>query len=274
MKSYFRKISGLQIHYRQAGSGKFVFLLHASPRSSKMMEPLMTLLSQQCTLVAPDIPGYGYSDPLKDRPSSVYDYVSNLHELITQFTHLPITLYGTATGAQIAIAYSLTYPEKIKSLFLDNSAHFSDKECSVIMENYFPDFTPQLDGSHLQKIWQHVCDSCIYFPWYDKTDESRIAATLPSVEVIQQIFQDYLIAGANYADAYKVAFKHERAEKVQQLKVNTIIFKWKGSPILKYVNLLLAFDLPKNIKVIETDVQIIKRYEQMKEAIEKAVIEN
>ncbi len=235
MENKFIKINGINIHYRCEGQGNVLVLLHPSPRNSKMMEPLMNLLSPHFFVIAPDMPGYGYSDALPQLIKSLYDYVPYLHTLITHITQSPVRIYGTATGAQLAIAYSLTH-NNVKHLFLDSAAHFEEITCDEILKRYFIDIAEQEDGSHLQKIWNLVCDSCLFFPWYEKNEACRIAKKLPNEKIIQTIVNDYLLAGENYTDAYIVAFKHERVEKVQQLKCNTTIFKWLGSPILKHIN--------------------------------------
>ncbi len=270
MENKFLKIDDVNIHYRCKGSGKVLILLHPSPRNSKMMEPLINLMSSQFFVIAPDLPGYGLSDALPQRVTKVYDYVPYLHTFITSFTKEPIIIYGTATGAQLAIAYSLINSNNVAHLFLDNAAHFEEAECEEILQNYFPDLSEQKDGSHLQKIWNLVCDSCLYFPWYKKDEEHRIGNELPPTNIIQAIVDDYVLAGANYADAYIAAFKHERAEKVQQLTCDTTIFKWLGSPILKHINALIAHEFKENIKLIETSIDMKLRYEVIKETIIKS----
>lgn len=269
MKKDFIKVNEVSFFYRKTGNGPLLFLLHPSPRSSKMTEPLMLLLKDSFTVIAPDLPGYGLSDALPERANTLYDYVPYLNSFIKQFTDKPFSLYGTATGAQLAIAYSLINKDKINHLYLDNTAHFTNEQSDEIVQNYFPDFSTKPDGSHLQLIWQHVCDSCLYFPWYEKKEQNRIGKELPPPAVIQQIVTDYLLAGSNYTDAYKAAFLHERAEKVQELKVNTTIFKWAGSPVLQYIEALLQYSLPENIKVVETPANMQERFLKMKTAITK-----
>jgi pimeloyl-ACP methyl ester carboxylesterase len=268
MKKKFIRIQELDICYRQTGTGPFVFLLHPSPRSNAMMEPLMHLLADCFTVIAWDLPGYGHSSPLPQRADSLYDYTGWLRHFIQHFTHEPITLYGTATGAQLGIAYSLVYGETVRHLYLDNCAHFDDAECERILERYFIDLTPMPDGSHLKMLWQHVCDSCLYFPWYEQDEAHRIAREIPPATTLQAMVNDYLLAGPHYADAYKAAFLHERAAYIQKLKVPATLFKWNGSPLLKYINRLLEHELPENIQVAETPVAMEERYRRMKEIMQ------
>lgn len=257
-------VAGIATHYRQAGTGPVVILLHPSPRSGQLMEPLMGLLAANHMAIAPDTPGYGQSSALPKRPQTMADYLPWLHQFIqTVAGNKPVQLYGSATGAQLAIAYSLAYPQQVRHLFADNCAHFSEADCADILANYFPDLSPQADGSHFLRIAQLVADSCLYFPWYKKEETCRIASVLPPQGVLDAIAADYVRAGAHYADAYIAAFKHERAAHVQALQVPTTIFKWLGSPILRHMERLLAYSMPGNINIIETPAEIGQRLQRM-----------
>jgi pimeloyl-ACP methyl ester carboxylesterase len=267
MEKHFYQCGGVNIFYRKCGKGPFLVLLHPSPRNSRMMEPLMNVLSAQCTCIAPDIPGYGYSEPQPSRATGMNDYVKFLAPFFRDVVPEKFMLYGTATGAQLSIAYALQYPDNLIHLFLDNCAHFTDAECNDILQHYFPDFTPVADGSHLQKIWNFTCNSFLYFPWYDQQDASRIATALPAVEVLQTMAEDCIMAGPHYADAYKAAFLHERVEKLVKLTAPTTVFRWAGSPIKKQMDALLSYSLPANISIVHTAASMSDRYETMRQTI-------
>jgi pimeloyl-ACP methyl ester carboxylesterase len=249
-KAYVTVEKNIQLHYRTIGKGQPIVLFHPSPRSSKMMETLGIMLSKKYRVIMPDLFGYGNSDALPIPISSLYDYVPYLKKAFKALKINELAIYGSATGAQLGIAYALTYPEDVKCLFLDNAAHFSEAESQNMIQNYFPDFTPQYDGSHIEKLWSHVVDSTQYFPWFDKSKPLNFPEA-PAI-VLNDIFKDYLIAGAKYDDAYKAAFLHEKGEHVQKLKVKTLIFNWLQSPLLPYINNLLAMDLPENVEIMET----------------------
>ena len=57
-----------QIHYRAAGYGPPVVLLHDSPRSSVMHAEMLQALAGEFTAIAIDTPGYGHSTPLPSEP--------------------------------------------------------------------------------------------------------------------------------------------------------------------------------------------------------------
>jgi pimeloyl-ACP methyl ester carboxylesterase len=55
------EIDGLRIHYLVAGHGPAVILLHGYAETSLMWRPLMPLLANKFTVIAPDLPGIGDS---------------------------------------------------------------------------------------------------------------------------------------------------------------------------------------------------------------------
>lgn len=267
MKQKFINANGINFHYRIMGSGKPITLLHASPRSGKMLENLGNMLSESFQVIIPDLPGYGFSEAIPQKVENLCEVIPYLNTFFEALNLEKISIYGTATGAQLGIAYSLVHPEKITNLFLDNPAHFSEGEYQDISENYFIDLSPKSDGSHLINLWNHVRDSMMYFPWYDNSEEAQFSKIIPPDAVVADTVKEYLVAGERYHELYRAAFLHERVEKIQQLTVPTVIFKWKASILLKYIDRLLAFELPKNISVVETDKVISERYRKMVEII-------
>ena len=267
MEQKFIIANGIRIHYRQMGRGKPIVLLHASPRSGKMLENLGKMLAETFQVIIPDLPGYGFSEAIPQKVTTLDEVVPYLREFFEALHLNNPSIYGTATGAQLGIAYALKHPMEIKNLFLDNPAHFSEKEYQSISAEYFIDLTPKSDGSHLINLWNHVKQSMMYFPWYDHSEKAQFSKVMPSDAVIADTVEAYIVAGERYDELYRAAFLHERVDKIQQLTVPTIIFKWKGSILLKYINNLLAFELPKNISVVETEKMISERYEKMLEII-------
>jgi len=263
MEQKFIDVKGIKIHYRTSGWGTPIILLHASPRSGKMLEKFGDMLSNHFNVIIPDLPGYGYSESIPQKVTMMDDVVPYLKDFISGIHLKKPYIYGTATGAQLGIAFALKHANEMKCLYLDNPAHFSEEEYNQISENYFIDLTPKENGSHLQNLWNHVRDSMIYFPWFDHSQKSQFSSVEPSSSVISEIANEYLVAGIRYDELYRAAFLHERVEKIQQLTVPTIIFKWRASILLKYIDRLLSFQLPDNVKIVETEKDILERYKKM-----------
>ena len=79
-------IDGLKVFYREAGaaSSPSLLLLHGFPASSFMFRELIERLSDRFHIVAPDYPGFGYSDaPSPEAFSYTFD---RLADVMMKFT--------------------------------------------------------------------------------------------------------------------------------------------------------------------------------------------
>ena len=63
-KYQYASVDGYKIFYREAGlkTAPTVLLLHGFPTSSHMFRNLIPALSDRYHVVAPDLPGFGFSD--------------------------------------------------------------------------------------------------------------------------------------------------------------------------------------------------------------------
>ncbi|QHJ13854.1 Haloalkane dehalogenase [Paraglaciecola mesophila] len=271
-----------QLHYRSQGADHLpvVVLLHASPMSSAIMLPIMSALSDSFKVIALDTPGYGQSDPLPqfkgaqlptdrdEKPdSSLTPYVQALNEFINALGLKQPLLYGSATGAQIAIEYAKAHPSSIKGMVLENAAWFKDDEREAILAEYFPDISPQKDGSHLALVWKMSSQLFHYFPWFDTSESARVGSADMPAQVIQDTLMGYLTAGENYHLAYRAAFMNERPEQLQPVTVPTHILRWPTSLLKQYVDRLDDANLPSNIQMRFAQAGMDGRFIALKQSL-------
>ncbi len=226
----------IDLHYRLLGRGPALLMLHPSPLSSAFMVPMMQRFSGKALTIAPDTPGYGRSAPM---PSSVTDltpYVDAMRCFIDALGLAQYAIYGSATGAQIAIELAKCDAGRVTGVILDNAADFTDAECEGILQGYFPDATPCDDGSHLARIWQVAHDSTVFFPWHQRCEQNRIAPQPGAAEVMHMTAMGYLQAGPAYAEAYRAAFRNERAVRVREVSVPVSIIRWPSSILKRYTD--------------------------------------
>jgi hypothetical protein len=109
---FYRSITvdGLSLFYREAGrpEAPTLLLLHGFPSSSRMYEPLLTRLSGQFHLVAPDYPGFGHSDaPGAKDFTYTFDHLADVMEHFTEALGLKgyalyLQDYGGPVGFRLA----------------------------------------------------------------------------------------------------------------------------------------------------------------------------
>ncbi len=55
--SHDSRVAGVKLHYLTAGHGAPLILLHGYAETSRMWRPIMPLLAEKFTVIAPDLPG-------------------------------------------------------------------------------------------------------------------------------------------------------------------------------------------------------------------------
>ena len=262
----------IQIHYRTCGDHEKqpIILLHPSPLSSRFMEPMLQLFGQTHHAIAWDTPGYGDSDALASGGKTLEEYVDCLVCFMDSLEQEKAVIYGSATGAQMAIELEKKYPQRVNQLLLENVAWFYDEELEEMFQHYFPDLSPQTDGSHLNTTWKIVTHLFQFFPWYDTSLSARLDLPTPTREVLQAIFLDYLKAGKGYANAYIAAMQNDKPERLKQVKVPTHILVWKDSMIYRYCERLMHVEFPKNIHFYEVDAGMNNRLSRLSNILAQA----
>ena len=259
-RAYVELADGSQTHYRFSGSGVPLILLHASPLSSAWMEPTMAALPEGVHAIAPDTPGYGASDPLTDTSEDLSGYAAWLKDFIAALGFGRAGVYGSSTGAQIAIEFARGWPEAAHFLVLDNAAHFTDAEREHILAHYFPDLSPREDGSHLQQAWEIVNATWQWFPWFERDEAHRVApAGAAPLAMRQAMLIDQLRAGPGYAHAYRRAFLNEDANRLRGVTAPTRIIRWQASILRQYADRLDDMNLPANIQMAHCGPTIEER---------------
>lgn len=244
---------GRQIHYRRAGSGPPLVIMHPSPNSSASMVPVIDAFSDAFTCIAFDTPGYGLSDDVVDDPQMLWGYADVLARFLDALGIGATHVYGAATGAQIGIQFARKYPARVSALVLDANGDFSGE--NDILPGYFQDVTPVRDGSHLVKLWDMCRHLSVFFPWQSMRAADRIDADVASPAWIQAHVNDYLRAGPNYKKAYEQAILVERWENLRDVTVPVLMTRNTGGILLRHVDHLIAQGLPKNFTIVECSPQ-------------------
>ena len=115
---------GVNVFYRAAGepSAPVVLLLHGFPTSSFMFRELIPRLADQFRVIAPDLPGFGFTEVPEERKYTYsFDALARTIEAFTNALGLNryaiyVFDYGAPTGLRLAMAH----PERVTSIVSQN----------------------------------------------------------------------------------------------------------------------------------------------------------
>jgi len=108
--SRFVQAGGLRWHVQQMGQGPVLLLLHGTGAASHSWRDLMPLLAPDFTVVAPDLPGHGFSGPLPAGHAGLPGMAAALAGLLQALGHAPALVVGHSAGAAISAQWALHQP--------------------------------------------------------------------------------------------------------------------------------------------------------------------
>jgi pimeloyl-ACP methyl ester carboxylesterase len=114
---HFTDIDGLRVHFRQRGSGEPLVLLHGWGGSSLSFVSVASRLERQFRVLAPDLPGFGFSDT-PPMAWGAADYAEAVAELMAAAGIESANVLGHSRGGVIATALAASRPELVKRLVL------------------------------------------------------------------------------------------------------------------------------------------------------------
>jgi pimeloyl-ACP methyl ester carboxylesterase len=113
--SRMSQVDGIKLHYLTAGSGPAVILLHGYTQTSRMWRPIIPLLAEKLTVIAPDLPGIGDSDIPSDG-LDMKNAAARIHALVKSLGIDKARVVGHDIGLMVAYAYAAQFPSETEKL--------------------------------------------------------------------------------------------------------------------------------------------------------------
>jgi pimeloyl-ACP methyl ester carboxylesterase len=201
----FIAVDGRRVHYRKMGKGPPAVMLHASPANSTMVLAEMAAAAPYFTCYAFDTPGFGQSDPLPGDDLTVADLAAATAAAMRTLGLPACPVFGTHTGAAVALELGVGWPEQVSGLVLDGLPAFNDAEIASLFDGYFASFPADPLGAHFTTIWVRFRDQFTWFPWTSRHVSRLNAIDRPTPEDIQFWVMMYNDCRKTYMAAYRAA---------------------------------------------------------------------
>ena len=114
------------VSYVDAGNGPAVLLIHAFPLNNTMWASQVAALSGKFRVLAPNIRGFGQSQP--SSAWTMEEMADSLNEFLDKLGVKDIAVVGVSMGGYIALTYWSKYPKRVRQLVLSNSRARADNE--------------------------------------------------------------------------------------------------------------------------------------------------
>jgi len=204
-KYQYATVNDHKIFYREAGSknAPTILLLHGFPTSSHMFRNLIPGLADRYHVVAPDLPGFGFSDA-PDGKQFGYTFDS-LAKVIASFTEAiglkTFAIYVFDYGAPVGFRLALAHPDRITAIISQNGNAYEEglSEGWNPIQKYWKQPTPENRAALRELLkpeatkWQYthgVQDTTLVAPEAYELD-SALLARAGNDEIQLDLFLDY-----------------------------------------------------------------------------------
>jgi pimeloyl-ACP methyl ester carboxylesterase len=109
-----------QIHYRRsgpAGARSPLLLIHGAQNAGAIFEAFMSDMGRERSVIAPDLPGTGMSDPLKGRTGAA-DLAEAMLDVVAELGLGMVDVLAQAEGGEIAVEMARQQPDVVRKLIL------------------------------------------------------------------------------------------------------------------------------------------------------------
>jgi pimeloyl-ACP methyl ester carboxylesterase len=124
------QVNGINVFYREAGNvaSPTVLLLHGFPTSSHMFRNLIPKLADNYHVVAPDLPGFGFSDsPPRDKFKYTFENLARVMGAFSEKLGLKrFAIYVFDYGAPVGLRLALMHPERISAIISQNGNAYEE----------------------------------------------------------------------------------------------------------------------------------------------------
>ncbi len=221
-----------QLHLRRLSPrdarGCPLLLLHASPTSSYFMQGLMRAIHQAGSardVIAPDTLGNGDSvAPTPDHPDIGY-FADSMRRMLDVLDIEQVDVYGGHTGARIACELAAAHPTRVRRVVLDGIIEYDDDTRRRVVENYAPKVPPDEYGRHLLWAFNFVRDQALYFPYFQRDAEHRLAGAIPDAAILHRATLDVLKAMDTYSKPYIAAFEYRAWTRMPLVRAPVLLLR-------------------------------------------------
>lgn len=219
-----------QVHVAHAGRGPALLMLHPLPLWSMSLEPLARHLQDRFTVIAPDLAGYGLTDPLRKERPEPDDYVADLSRLLDRLGLGSFFLYAAEYTCALAAALAATRREQVRAVVLEDPVRLTGLELSSLVRGGLPDFAAEPSGGHLLRMWDAARMRYMFHPSHEPRLANRLDRDMATPAELNEVAKAYMRAGPRYTDGILACAGRDWEAELRRLAVPTLLITHERAP--------------------------------------------
>ena len=111
-------VNGIRWHFLRGGQGPTLLLLHGFGADTSCWLPLAAILGQRFSLLIPDLPGFGESEPPHELHFSIRHQTQRLIDFLDNLEVEECLVAGNSMGGYLAASLAATDPARVRGIWL------------------------------------------------------------------------------------------------------------------------------------------------------------
>jgi pimeloyl-ACP methyl ester carboxylesterase len=211
----------------------------------------MRHLSRDFTAIAPDMPGYGASDPTGG-PPTLPELADHVAAFMEELRIGEAAVYGYHTGASLATSLAARHPARVRVAICEGLLCLDTQERGAFAARYLEPFVAREDGGHLAWLWTRLKDQSLFFPWHERTAAARLDLDATPPAVLESTARDWLRCGEHYWHGYAAAFAYDPAADLAAIRTPHHILCRHGDPVAAHERRLHPLAANVTVHVVDT----------------------
>jgi pimeloyl-ACP methyl ester carboxylesterase len=213
-RGYFEcRYGQLHVHNAIPPGGGFeegtpLLCLHHAGGSGRVFERFLLLAGRDRSVYAPDLPGFGESDPPTSRPS-IAEYAAVIGDFLDTMRFRQIDLLGYRLGALIGAEIAVARPKQVRRVVMVSVPVLNDTDRDAFRRSFG---LPSEDGSHLMAEW--------------KRNQETYGSAVP-LETRNRAFAEKLKSGNHGAWALAAAQQYASRERLALVTQTALVLRPK-----------------------------------------------
>ena len=209
------------MHYRYAGTGTPLLLLHQTANCSGSYELLIPHIAPHHRVIAVDTLGFGMSDYPSHKNFTVADYSDSFVAFMRSLDIKRASIFAHHTGASFACELAATHPEMVDKLILNGTPHW---------ENAIEEFLDKVqrltlteDGSHFMEVWKLIAERLE--PSFHTPLKREMLVALHNEAIWK------LMAGERFIEAYTAISNYDIMSRLPLISAPTLVMSGEDDVI-------------------------------------------
>ncbi len=230
MRRGYAAIRSGQVHYVEAGRGPVLLLMHSAPRSSRAYRFLLPQLAPHFRCIAPDLPGFGQSDPLAGTVS-MEALADAMVEFLASMGIARAHVFGYHTGNKVAAAMAANHPGAVERVILCGQIHsiIPDRDARNaaihhIVDKYFTRYPDSPGGDQHLRRWAADWNDISGFGM-PRSMFAKPVVTAADIEELKIRVLDHVQAVAAIGATYGANFEFDFAGAIARIVAPTLLLE-------------------------------------------------